>query len=161
MNKKIREQKMSAMITVEAAFLVPFLIIIIVYCIFLAFHLYNADIAYQSAYLASLRASGHTEVTHSDRYQIASEEYERLTNGQLIAAAYSGRKIEAQAGYVAVEYQIQTEAILPEPFGREEHFLASDSLRCNVMNPVTLIRTYRTVKQLIDEGEEDGTIAGD
>lgn len=68
-----------AYLTVEATFIVPLAVMILLLLVYWGFFCYDKSVSVQCSYLAVLRASNEWELTAAESEQVALEELDKLT----------------------------------------------------------------------------------
>ncbi len=71
-------------LTIEASFIMPIVVIIIVQLLYLGFYCYDKSVSVQCCYLAALRASNEWELTNVQMEQLAYRNVMELTEEKLL-----------------------------------------------------------------------------
>lgn len=98
-------KKMSGYFTVEAALLLPFVMMIIVFMIFLSFYCYDRCILEQCAYAAALRGSSNRFANTQEAYEEAAGAAENLIEGKLFAVREVNTTVRVSGLAVTVSYE--------------------------------------------------------
>lgn len=144
--------------TVEAAVILPMTVMILLFLLYLIFHMYQSVVTYHSAYQAALRASLYPEKTNTELYETAQEEFTELIGGQAIWTNGLSRQIEVDLHHVAIAYQVNTvspftqasEELLGDPF-----FTSEGEVTIRKSNPVEWIRNARILLQLAEQMRQE------
>lgn len=105
--KRYLTKKMSGYFTVEAALLLPFAMMIIVFMIFLSFYCYDRCILEQCAYAAALRGSSNRFVNTQEAYEEAAGAAEDLIQGKLFAVREVNTTVRVSGLAVTVSYEYE------------------------------------------------------
>ena len=133
--------------TIEAAYLIPFLVTVIMLFIYLAFFLYNRLVLTETAYIAAFRGSQATEYAKAGEVsKIATNCCENLLSGKLIAVDTCENGVEVKGKTVSVTL-IFTERIpferLTKPLTGRESFDYTVTKKAVGQNPYQFIRECR------------------
>ena len=143
--------KMEGYFTVEAALLLPFVIMIIVFMIFLSFYCYDRCILEQCAYIAALRGSSNRFSSTQEAYQEAFTAAEGLIDKKLFAVKELKTTVRVSGFTVTVAYECEVnmpigswlESVLGEKVGYME-----------VSKQVPRKRTVALLRQMVPKTEE-------
>lgn len=102
------EEKKDAYMTTEASLLLPMVIALIVFIMFLAFYLYSVCFLNQAAYIAALRGS---QTLDGNAQTTAEQALEELLEGRIIPIKGLNKEIKASA--LSVEVNLDAELALP------------------------------------------------
>lgn len=105
--KRYLTKKMSGYFTVEAALLLPFAMMIIVFMIFLSFYCYDRCILEQCAYAAALRGSSNCFDNTQEAYKEAQGAAELLIEKKLFAIRKVSTTVRVSAVAVTVSYKCE------------------------------------------------------
>lgn len=147
--KKIKAIKASA--TIEASFLVPFIIIIIVLFIYLSFYLYNREQISIITYCSALRGSQLEQENLEEQYKKAGSSIDYLAMQNLLGIGAFGRQIKVTGDYVEVAVSYQQEIpiqIIPDYFKKASSWNFELKRKVKKLNPVGFIRTCRKLEML-------------
>lgn len=129
--------------TVEAAYLIPMLVMLAAFLIYLSFFLYNRLLVTEAAYLCALRASRLEYGSAKECYAQAEESLTDLLKGKLPAMSQYEAKIEVTGTKAGVTLRIKQELPLWEK--QLEYSVKKDAVR---LNPYQFIRDCRRVKDV-------------
>ena len=73
-----------AYLTVEASYLIPMLIFLIVLTLYFSFYCFDRSVSIQNGYIAALRASNQWESSEKQKKEFAYKEWESLTENLFI-----------------------------------------------------------------------------
>lgn len=105
--KRIQDFKTTAYFTVEAALLLPFLMMCIVFMIFLSFYCYDRCILEQCAYAAALRGSSNCFDNTHEAYKETVAAAETLIEKKLFAIQNVNTTVRVSAATVTVSYMCE------------------------------------------------------
>ena len=98
-------KKKAGYFTVEAAFVLPFTIIIIVFMTFLSFYCYDRCILEQCAYAAALRGSSNRFASNEEACEEAQKAAESLVSEKLFAVKELETTVQVSGVCVTVTYE--------------------------------------------------------
>lgn len=134
--------------TIEAAFLIPMILTIVVLFIYLSFFLYNRVILTETSYIAALRGSQMEGKSAQEIYTKADQAQTQLLNGKLLAVSSYEKQIEVTGKKIQVKLKLEQKI----PFsGLIMPFLGKDSWEFSVeksakeINPYEFIRDCRRI----------------
>lgn len=148
-NRSIRHKNIRGYMTLEAAFIIPWVIFIFVFLIYAAFYLYDKCVLFQDAYTVCFRASIQKEENGISDY-LSSHMESRF-----------GRKyfgvgtVEKRAEWSDKEVSVYGACSVKIPFG---HFLTmagksgwqiQTQAKAQIMNPVKIIRRCRMAENVV------------
>ncbi|MBQ6787267.1 MAG: pilus assembly protein [Lachnospiraceae bacterium] len=138
-------KKMSGYFTVEAALLLPFVIMIIVFMIFLSFYCYDRCILEQCAYAAALRGSSNRFANTQEAYEEATGAAETLIEGKLFAVREVNTTVRVSGLAVTVSYECK----MNMPVGNWLSAVVSkDALCMEVSKKVLRNKTVAILRQI-------------
>lgn len=105
--KRVRDLEITGYFTVEASFLLPFIMLCVVFMIFLSFYCYDRCIMEQCAYAAALRGSSNCYDNTQEAYQEALEAAESLIEKKLFAIRKVNATVRVSAMAVTVSYKCE------------------------------------------------------
>lgn len=105
--KRVRDLEITGYFTVEASFLLPFIMLCVVFMIFLSFYCYDRCIMEQCAYAAALRGSSNRYDHTQEAYQEALEAAESLIEKKLLAIRKVNTTVRVSAMAVTVSYKCE------------------------------------------------------
>ena len=147
------KKKVKGTMTIEVAFLVPFIFIVIITCIFLAFHLYNANIAFDNTYATLLKNANSQSLTVQEKFDAVKDDFQNKCVDRMIAVQDATTKLSAGAIVISMEYTFTTDCPFFETVD-QGIFNASGSISISSQNPVELLYTCRLAKELIKNEKE-------
>lgn len=100
-------KKTAGYFTVEAALLLPFIFVILVFMIFLSFYCYNRCVLEQCAYAAALRGSSNRFANTQEAYEEAAGAAEELAAAKLFAVKECKASVRVTALTVTVSYECE------------------------------------------------------
>lgn len=129
--------------TVEAAYLIPMLMMLVAFLIYLSFFLYNRLLVTETAYLCALRASRLEYGTAKECYAVAEKSLTDLLKGKLPAMEQCETKTEVTGAKVGITIRIRQKF----PFWEKqlEYSVKKDAVR---LNPYQFIRDCRRFKNV-------------
>ena len=143
--------------TVEAAFILPMILAIILLCLYLSYFLYNRLILTQTAYIAALRGSRLEWGTASESHGEAGRACEELLSGRLLFTDDLDRQIKATGKSITVTLKIRQKI----PFrGLTGIFTGNKDPEWTVsgkamkQNPYRFIRNHRMLTHLADRAKD-------
>ena len=154
--KALKAVKASA--TIEASFLIPFIIIIIVLCIYMSFYLYNREQLAVVTYCSALRGSQLEQDTLEEQYKKAGSSADYLAMENLLGIGAFGRQIKVTGDYVEVAVSYHQEIpiqIIPDYFKNASSWDFEFKRKVKKLNPVDFIRTCRKVEMLKNKVMEE------
>ena len=105
--KRCLTKNVAGYFTVEAALLLPFVFMIIVFMIFLSFYCYDRCVLEQCAYAAALRGSSNRFTNTQEAYEEAAGAAEDLITGRLFAVKECKASVRVSALTVTVSYECE------------------------------------------------------
>lgn len=124
--------------TVEAAYLIPMLVMLTALLIYLSFFLYNRLILTEAAYISVLRGSRPEYKTAKECYRKTEESLNDLLSGKLLAQKEYEKKAEVTGTKVEVTLRIKQK--LPFWKSQPEYHVKKSAAR---LNPYEFIRECR------------------
>lgn len=141
--KKCIHKKEAGYFTVEAALLLPFVIMIMVFMIFLSFYCYDRCILEQCAYAAALRGSSNRFVNTQEAYEEALAAAEGLVAEKLFAVKELKTTICVSGLTISVTYECEVNM----PVGTWlEDIIGDDILSMKVSKKVSRNRTVAILR---------------
>lgn len=128
--------------TLEAAILLPFVMMTMVFMIFLSFYCYDRCILEQCAYAAALRGSSNRFENSDEAYEEASRAAKQLVSEKLFAVKELKTTVRVSAVTVTVTY----ECTVNMPTG---DLIGEDYLSLKVSKSVRRNRTVTVLRQLV------------
>lgn len=142
--------------TVEAALILPVVLLIFTTVLFLSFYIYDRCILEQSAYGAALRGSTNYYQRNEEAYMAAKRGAISLTEGKLVAASSLENEVTVTERSVTVSYR----CIVNMPFlswlsnfTGDAGFTISVAKEVPRSRQVRLIRIFRKSNRLLGIGE--------
>lgn len=133
-----------AYMTVEATFIVPAAVMIIVLLLYWGFFCYDKSVSVQCSYLAALRTSNEWELTMSESEQMALEELDGLTEETFLFAKKG--EMTADAGLLSIEAGVSGKMDILFSALRGDgmtHWLMNSRKSAYRIKPSSYIRKYR------------------
>lgn len=127
--------------TTEASLLIPLVVILTVFLMFLAFYLYTVCFLNQAAYIAALRGS---QSMSGDVQAVTEQELEKLLAGRLLPVRELNK--EVSTSIMSVEVRLEAELALPfvEILPVEKSvWMVSARKKAGIRNAVNYIRLMR------------------
>lgn len=146
-------------LTVEAALILPFTLVVCTFIIYTGFFLYDRVLMKQDAYRAALKGSSLYQADKQERYNQAVDAMEELT-GKYVAASYEYRV------WVDNSVNVQITGMIRMPFKGlaklvgDSDWEIEEMARSKMPDPVFFIRTCRQLgiePQNRQEGEDHDT----
>jgi len=139
-------KKIPAYMTVEASMIVPFVYVMILISIILAFFLYNHCIVNQSCYIAMLRAQQVKEASNSAIESYANNELSMLLDEQ-IYSYNKNAKVTVGISYITVKSSVYMENIyFPLRVYEGASFTSEKTAHVMRYNPAEFIRKSNKTK---------------
>lgn len=132
--------------TVEASFVVPLVVMIILLLLYWGFFCYDKTVSIQCSYLAALRTSNQWDLTSSEAEQEALEELEQLTEEKFLFIKRGD--LLAKAGILNIETAVtgKMEILFSKIRGDDMTEWQIDSKKsASRLKPASYIRKYRFV----------------
>ncbi|MBE5876862.1 MAG: pilus assembly protein [Lachnospiraceae bacterium] len=151
------KKKEKGYFTVEAALVLPFVMLIITMMLFLLIYCYDRCVMEQCAYEAALRGSSNRFRENTLAGQEAMNAAASLTEGKLFALKDLNYEVTVDMNRVTVSYSAQLNmpfvSWIAEEFGYQDFDIEvkREALR---NRQVTLIRAFRKINRLFCVGEE-------
>ncbi len=143
--------------TVEAALIMPFVMLIIIMMLFLAVYCYNRCVLEQCAYEAALRGSSNRYRENTLAIQEAMDAAATLTEGKLFALKNLNYEVTVDMNRITVIYTAELNmpfvSWITREFGNQDFKLEvkREALR---NRQITLVRAFRKINSLFRVGEE-------
>lgn len=155
---KINQKKLKGSFTIEAAIIMPVVIIITLMLIYLGFFLYNRCVMTQKSYVAALRGSIYDEERKENilaRDQYMEEELRELYGTKLLA----GAGVESHIAMEKKEVTVKTELFMRVPIvtllknqGYKNGWNIYIEKKVPVFKEIQFIRNCRKLERVIGEG---------
>ena len=133
-----------AYMTVEATFVVPAAVMILVLLLYWGFFCYDKSVSVQCSYLAALRTSNEWELTMSESEQMALEELDGLTEETFLFVKKG--EMTADAGLLSIEAGVSGKMNILFSALRGDgmpHWLMNSRKSAYRIKPSSYIRKYR------------------
>ncbi len=165
MKRKERQQRTGRKVfwkkassTVEAAFVLPMILSIILICLSLSYFLYNRLLITQTAYIAALRGSRLEWGSASESHGEAGRACEELLGGRLLFTQDPGLQIKVLGKNITVSIKIRQEIPFRGMTGiftgnRDPEWVAVG--KAVKQNPYRFIRDHRMLTHLADQRKEE------
>ena len=137
--------------TVEASFIVPAAVMILVLLLYWGFFCYDKSVSVQCSYLAALRASNEWDLTVSQAERMAKEELEKLTDQTFLFI--NRENMSAQAGLLNIETGISGKMEILFSKLRDDdmkNWLMDSSKSASRLKPSSYIRKYQLMGSLME-----------
>lgn len=157
MIEKMLKKKEAGYFTVEAALIMPFVMLMIIMMLFLAIYCYDRCVMEQCAYEAALRGSSNRYRENTLASQEAMNAAATLTEGKLFALKDLHYEVTVDMNRVTVTYTAELNmpfiGWITEEFGNQRFVIEvkREALR---NRQITLIRAFRKINGLFRVGEE-------
>lgn len=92
-----------AYMTVEASIIMPMIVIVLVFILYIGFYLYDVCVAGQFAYIAALRTSQQKELTMEELEAYGKKQLEELVTDRLVVTDTRQEKIKVTVRKIEVE----------------------------------------------------------
>ncbi len=136
-------KKQSGYFTTEAAFILPFVMMTLVFMIFLSFYCYDRCILEQCAYAAALRGSSNRFVSNEDAYEEAMQAAGRLVEEKLFAAKECKATVFVSGTKVKVTYTCEVNMPMG---GLLETWFGEESMKLEVSKEVLRNKTVAVLR---------------
>ena len=150
--------------TIELSLIMPMLLTLFTFLIYLSFFLYNRVETTANAYICALRGSRMEQETAEKTYQHLKKESSRLMKGNLLSLSEYREQIEVKGNHVQVTYGISQKVpgsvILADLF-YDDTWDFQITQKANKLQPVFFIRNCRKLCNLKKKQGKDGEDAGD
>lgn len=150
--------------TVELSLIMPMLLTLFVFLIYLSFFLYNRVETTANAYICALRGSRMEQETAEKTYQYMKKESKRLMKGNLLSVPEYKEQIEVKGNHVQVTYEISQQvpgSVILERLLHEDTWNFLVTKKAKKLQPVFFIRNCRKVSNLKKQQGKDGKNEGD
>ena len=138
-------RKEAGYFTVEAAFILPFVMMIILFMTFLSFYCYDRCVLEQCAYAAALRGSSNRFADAHEAYEEAFEAAESLVSEKLFAVKEIKTTVKVSGVSVTVTYECEVNM----PIGNLlESIMGKNILTLEVSKKVLRNKTVAVLRQL-------------
>lgn len=149
--------------TVELSLLMPMLLTLFAFLIYLSFFLYNRIETSANAYICALRGSRMEQEAPKATYQLMKKESTRLMKGSLLAIQVYREQIEVKGNNIQVTYQISQQVpavlILDRLFQKDTwNFQVTKKVK--KLHPVSFIRNCRKLSDLKNKKRKEGKNEG-
>ncbi len=143
--------------TVEAAVIVPIILVILWLVIYMGLYLYDRNVIYFDAYLSAFRAAELAGTGNEEVYSEAAVQMEQAIEGQLIALPEVSQEITVTRKGVQIAYS--GEVVVPVVqngllFGEWASYAFAGEARAERHRPVTFIRRCRALEKLAEQKAE-------
>lgn len=132
--------------TIEASFLIPIILWILILLIYLAFFFYNKLLVEEVSYIAALRASQLEWSSASQKYDEAQRSMEELLKNKLIAIKKYEKKIQVGATKIEISIKVNQPVPLRSMISRyyqKGTFEYNASQKAKCLKPYQYIRMVR------------------
>lgn len=146
-----RKKYYDAYMTVEASFIVPAAVMILVLLVYWGFFCFDKSVSVQCSYLAALRASNEWNLTASEAEQRALEELEKLTNQTFLFI--KRENMNAEAGLLNIETGVSggMEILFSELRGDDmNNWLLESTKSASRLKASSYIRKYRLLGEVME-----------
>lgn len=150
--KRYWNKKAEGYFTIEAALLLPLVIMLIVFMIFLSFYCYDRCILEQCAYAAALRGSSNRFLSNEDAYEEALQAAESLTDRKLYAIKLKNIMVRVSGFTVTVSYECEVNMPIGEWL---KDVLGEEIGLLKVSKEVARNRTVAILRQIGQETDEE------
>lgn len=136
--------------TIEASYLIPFLIIVTMTFIYLAFFLYNRLLVTEVCYLAGLRGSQKEYAAAEEVYDEVCKQCDQLMQGKLLSIDSYDRQVQVQGKHITVTLKIAQKIPFKNlvlPFTGKETLTYQAKEKLVIQNPYQFIRDCRRISQ--------------
>lgn len=143
--RRLSAGKTDGYFTVEAALLLPFIMMVIVFMIFLSFYSYDRCVLEQCAYAAALRGSSNRFTNTQDAYEEAQTAAEALVAKKLFAVKELRTTVRVSGLAVTVSYECKVNMPVGDWLG---DIVGEDVLLLEVSKQVPRNRTVEILRQI-------------
>ncbi len=150
--------------TIELSLIMPMLLTLFTFLIYLSFFLYNRVETTANAYICALRGSRLEQETAEKTYQHMKKESSRLMKGNLLSLQEYKEQIEVKGSYVQVTYGITQKvpgAVILADLFAEDTWEFQITRKAHKLQPVFFIRNCRKLSNLKEKQGKDEEGAGD
>lgn len=146
--------------TIETSLIMPMILTIFSFLIYLSFFLYNRVEITADAYACALRGSQMEQETAKETYQFMKEESAKLMDGNLLAVKKYGEQIKVKGDDIQVTYnvsiQVPGEVILSNLF-KDNSWDYTITKKTKKLQPVLFIRNCRKISNIDKKLEGENT----
>ena len=156
LNNKYKKIRGSS--TIEASLIMPMVLTIFAFLIYLSFFLYNRIEVTADAYICALRGSQMELETAKETYQYMKKESNKLIGGNLLATSKYGEQIEVNGNNVQVTYSVSIQvpgAVIISNIFEENNWNYSITKKTKKLQPVLFIRKCRKISSLKNGSGKD------
>lgn len=149
MNKIVKKRFLPGSYTIEASFLIPLIVFMIVLIVYLNFFLYDKVLFFNSAYISALRASSCDIKENQKAYHKAKESTLILLKDKIIAIDSFGDKVSVSNKETVI--LLEGNILLPVPmiavlFPQQKKLIVSEMVSAKRVDSVSFIRNIRKIK---------------
>ncbi len=141
-----------AYMTVEATFIVPAAVMILVLLLYWGFFCYDKSVSVQCSYLAALRTSNEWEMTITEAEQMAMEELEEMTEERFLFMKRGDKTVDA--GLLSIEAGVDGKmGILFSTLRGDDmtHWIMNSKKSAYRLKPSSYIRRYRLAGEVMEQ----------
>lgn len=149
--------------TVELSLLMPLLLTLFVFLIYLSFFLYNRVETSANAYICALRGSRMEQEAPKATYQLMKKESAKLMKESLLAVKGYKEQIEVKGNQVQVTYEISQQvpaALIFDSLFHKDTWEFQVTKKTKKLHPVSFIRSCRKLSGIKNEKRKEGENEG-
>lgn len=150
--------------TIELSLIMPMLLTLFTFLIYLSFFLYNRVETTANAYICALRGSRLEQETAEKTYQHMKKESGRLMKGNLLSLQEYKEQMEVKGNHVQVTYGISQKvpgAVILADLFAEDTWEFQITQKAHKLQPVFFIRNCKKLNNLKKKQGKDEEGAGD
>lgn len=141
---KKRKEYYDGYMTVEAAFLVPLVFMILMLLIYWGFYCYDKSVSVQCSYLAALRGASQWEMNDAQQEAFALKQLEKLTDEALLFLKEQDIYVDAGLAEMKAGVRGSMDILLTALRGNDrERWMVESEKKAYRLKPASFIRKYR------------------
>lgn len=138
-------------LTVEASFLIPVTLMVIVLIIHFSFYCLDQCITTQKLFLAALRSSNQWELNYRDRENFAKEEWKKMSDPLLIAVKDKDLTVKTDHEKICISFCGKISHDEKDRMGIK-FFKIERKMEATTVYPAKLIRKWKKGEKYLDDG---------
>ncbi len=153
MQKRARSRQAEAYMTLEASFLVTWVVFLMIFLIYLSFYLYDRCVLFQDAYAICFRGSIQKEIEASDYIH---SHIDKQFGKKYFGVGNVNTRVE-QSGtevkvYAECDVKVSVHSFLT--LAERSEWAMKTEARAQIINPVKIIRKCRMAENMLEKWQE-------
>ncbi|MBQ7067418.1 MAG: pilus assembly protein [Lachnospiraceae bacterium] len=151
-------KKLKGSSTIEASLIMPMILTIFAFFIYLSFFLYNRVEVTTNAYILALRGSRMESETAKETYRYMKKESSKLMSGNLLAIKKYGEQMKVKGDNIQVTYSVSIQvpgAVILSNIFEENTWNYKITKKTKKLQPVLFIRNCRKISNLKNQSGKD------